>query len=212
MEIYNPDDQVARIKTWWKQYGNALIAGVVIGALLLAGLNYWRQYRQQQAETASQLYQGLLAEFGQGRAQNAVATAEKLMQEYDSTPYAGKAALLLARLRFDAGDPAAARAPLEWAAKHAREAAVQHSARLRLGRLLLAQNEIDTVLSLTQVRDTGGFASEYEELKGDALLAKGDRDGARRAYQAALDRLTRGSSYGRLLAMKRDDLGPEPRP
>ena len=63
-------------------------------------------------------------------------------------------------------------------------------------------------LALTAARDPGGFESEYAELKGDALLAKGDRDGARTAYQTALDKLPPQSPYQRLLAMKRDNLGP----
>ena len=53
MEAYNPDDQLASLKNWWKQYGKALIAGVVIGLLLLAGGNYWKQYKIKRAETAS---------------------------------------------------------------------------------------------------------------------------------------------------------------
>jgi len=114
-------------------------------------------------------------------------------------------------VRFDAGDIAGARQPLEWASRNARETAVQHSARLRLARLLMEQGDADGALALTKVRDTDGFASEYEELKGDLLLAQGDRDGARRAYQAALDTLPRGSGYTRLLSMKRDNLGPEPK-
>jgi predicted negative regulator of RcsB-dependent stress response len=59
-------------------------------------------------------------------------------------------------------------------------------------------------------KDTNGFTSEYEELKGDVLLAQGDRPGARRAYQTAIEKAPRGSSYLPALTMKRDNLGPEP--
>lgn len=208
MEIYNPDDQVARLKDWWKQYGKALIAGVTLGLVLLAGLNYWKQYRTQRGEAASLLYEGLLAEIQQGKTEAASAAAAKLVQDYDATPYAGKAALLAARLRFDARDLDGARQQLDWAMRHATEVAVQHSARLRLGRLLLDQKDADGALALAGIQDMGGFESEYQELKGDALLAKGDRAGARAAYQAALDKLPRQSSYSSLLAMKRDNLGP----
>lgn len=210
MDVYNPDDQVANLKAWWKQYGKALIAGVVIGALLLASLNYYRQYRTQRAETASLLYENLLADLQQAKADAITAGATRLMQDYSGTPYAGKAALLLARLRYDAKDTAAARQHLEWAMKNGGEPAVQHTARLRLGRLLLDQGDADAALALLNVKQTEGFASEYEELRGDALLAKGDRNGARAAYQAALDALPRGSAYGGLLGMKRDNLGPAP--
>ena len=208
MDIHNPDDQLASLKAWWQQYGTALIAGVAIGLLLLGGLNYWKQYRAQRAEAASALYETLLTNLQQGRSENATAAAARLVDDYAATPYAGKAALLAARLRFEAQDLTGARQQLEWAVEHAREEAVQHSARIRLGHLLLDLKEVDAALALTAVRDPGGFESEYAELKGDALFAKGDRDGARTAYQTALDKLPPQSPYQRLLAMKRDNLGP----
>ena len=208
MDIHNPDDQLASLKTWWQQYGTALIAGVAIGLVLLGGLNYWRQYRAERAEAASALYETLLASLQQDRKDEAGASAAKLVDDYAATPYAGKAALLAARLKFDAGDLPGARQQLEWAADNATEAAVRHSARVRLGHLLLELKESDAAVALARVRDPGGFESEYEELKGDALFAKGDLDGARAAYQAALGKLSSQSPYRRLLAMKRDNLGP----
>jgi predicted negative regulator of RcsB-dependent stress response len=212
LEIYTPDDQLANLKAWWKQYGPALIAGVVIGGLLLGGGNYWKQYKTKRAEAASQLYEILLADLQQGKPETLTATATKLIQDYEATPYAGKAALLLARSRFDARDMAGTRQHLEWAMQNATEISVQHSARLRLGRLLLDQGDTEAALALAHVKETDGFASEYEELKGDGLLAKGDRPAARRAYQAAIAALARGSSYAQALSMKRDNLGAEPTP
>lgn len=212
MDAYNPDDQLANLKNWWKQYGNALIAGVVIGLLLLAGGNYWRQHKIKRAETASLLYESLLADSQQGKSDAVSAAATKLMQDYDATPYAGKSALLMARQRFDAKDIAGMRTHLEWAMKNATEAPVQHSARLRLAHLLLDQGETAAALALVNIKDTNGFISEYEEIRGDVLLAQGDRDGARRAYQAAIEKLPRASSYLQALTMKRDNLGPEKAP
>lgn len=212
MDTYNSDDQVARIKAWWKQYGKSLIAGAIIGIVLLAGLNYWKQHRQHRAEEASRLYDGLLAEVQLGKSDAALAVADRLMQDFSATPYAGKAALFAARLRFDSQDLAGARRSLEWAVQNAREPAVYHSARLRLGRLMLDQGEPDAMLKLIAGNDRDGFASEYEELQGDALLAKGDRDGARHAYQKAIETLGRGTSYEKILRMKLDNLGPEARP
>jgi len=212
LEAYNPDDQLASLKNWWKQYGTALIAGVIIGLLLLVGGTYWKQYKIKRAETASQIYENLLADLQQGKPDAVSAAAAKLMQDYDATPYAGKSALLQARLRFDAKDVAGARTQLEWAMKNAIEASVQHSARLRLARLLLDQGEAAAALALVNTKDTNGFISEYEEIRGDALLAEGDRDAARRAYQTAIEKLPRASSYLQALTMKRDNLGPEKAP
>jgi len=212
LEDYNPDDQLANLKTWWKQYGNALIAGVIIGLVLLVGGNYWKQYKIKHAEAASLLYEGLLTDLQQGKSDAVSTAATKLMQDYDATPYAGKSALLMARQRFDAKDITGTRTHLEWAMKNARETQVQHSARLRLARLLLDQGESAPALALINISDTEGFISEYEEIRGDVLLAQGDREGARRAYQVAIEKLPRVSSYSPILTMKRDNLGPEKAP
>lgn len=212
MDAYTPDDQLAKLKAWWDQYGTSLIVGVVIGVLLLGGLKYWQLHRIERAEAASPLYQTLLEDAASGKKDQAEATAVKLMQDYGGTPYAGKAALLLTRLRFDAGDLTGARQHLEWAMNKADEAAVQHSARLRLGRLLLDQKDIDGALALTAVKDRSGFESEYDELRGDALLGKGDRHGAYQSYRTAFEKLRPGSGYGRWLAMKRDNVAPGVQP
>lgn len=212
MEIHNPDDQVASLRRWWAQYGKSLLAGVVLGIIILSALTYWRQYRTTQGQEASVLYDSLLSSQQMGQRDTALATANKLMQEFSATPYAGKAALVAARLYFDQNNPAEVRKVLEWAAANAKENAVQHSARLRLGRVLLEQKEIDAVLKLIDVRDRTGFESEYEELRGDALLAKGDGRAAREAYALAFDKLPDGSGYGKWLAMKRDSLSSDKLP
>lgn len=212
MEDFNPDDQLANLKTWWKQYGNALIIGVIIGLVLLVGGNYWKQYKIKRAEAASQLYENLLADWQQGKSDAVSTAAAKLMQDYAATPYAGKSALLMARQRFDVKDIAGTRTHLEWAMQNASETQVQHSARLRLARLLLDQGELAAALALANNQGTDGFVSEYAELRGDVLLAQGDRDGARRAYQAAIEKITPSSSYLQVLTMKRDNLGPEKAP
>jgi len=212
LEDFNPDDQLASLKAWWKQYGTALITGIVIGMVLLVGGNYWKQFKIKRGEAASQIYENLLADLQQGKSDAASTAAAKLMQDYDATPYAGKSALLMARQRFEAKDINATRKHLEWAMQNASEVQVKHSARLRLARLLLEQGETAPALTLLDVKDMDGFVSEYEETRGDALLAQGDRDGARRSYQIAIEKISRSSSYLQALTMKRDNLGPEKTP
>lgn len=208
MEDFNPDDQLASLKAWWKQYGTALITGIVIGLVILVGGNYWKQYKIKRAEIASQVYENLLADMRQGKYEAASAAAATLMQDYDATPYAGKSALLMARQRFDANDIGGTRTHLEWAMKNASETHVRHVARLRLARLQLDQGEIETALKLIDIKDRDGFISEYEELRGDLLLSHGDVNGARHAYLTAIGNMTRSSSYLQALTMKRDNLGP----
>lgn len=203
---YTDQEEVDKLKEWWKTYGGALVLGVVLGLALLFGNKYWTEYREEQRLAASERYAQMLDEVQAGRRDAARTQGEALLQEYDNTPYAGLAALLLARLAVEDGDTAAARERLEWATANARDAAVQHAARLRLGRLQLAAGEYQAVLDLVQPQ-APGFEAEYLELKGDAHVALAQPEAARAAYEAALEHLApQEPAYG-LIRMKLDDLG-----
>lgn len=207
MADYSDHEQAERLAAWWKQYGPSAIAGVAIGLALLFGYRYWTQYQEQHRVDASALYEQLLAMRAQKPAE-ATGVAQQLMEEYRTTPYAGMAALALARLRYEAGDRAAARSALSWALSNA-DGATVHAARLRLARLYLETGELDAAQTLLEVKDMGGFEPEYYESRGDLLRARGRRAEARDAYREAVRRTPAASGYLRLLTMKLDDLGSE---
>lgn len=207
MDQGNPEEEVERLKKFWNEYGNSLIAGVVIGVSALFGWRYWQQHTASQAIEASSLYTEVMMAMSQNRAQAAREPASKIVSDYQSTPYAGLAALALARLDYDAGDKAGAEKQLRTAMARASDDAVRHAATLRLARLLLDTGKADEALSLVETQDSGGFEPEYAELRGDILLAKGDRAGARSAYQQAVKALSPESPYLPLLTMKLDDSG-----
>lgn len=212
MDSLDSHDEVERLKTWWKEYGTAIIVGTVLGAALIAGVNYWQQHRGDRARAASALYEQLEEKFNQKKTEEAHAIGARLLKDYDATPYAGRAALILAKLSFDANDLPSARSQLQWAVDHAEEPSAQHLARLRLGRILLAQNDAEAARKLIDIKDFDGFASGYEELKGDVALQQGKTDEARKAYLAAREALVQGSAYARTLEMKLADLGPDATP
>ncbi len=205
MSAYTEQEELEKLKAWWKSYGSALLVGVVIGLVLLFGNKYWKEHQERQRQEASALYEQLLDAQRRGDAQAVRSAGAKLIQDYDATPYAGMAALAVARAAAEAGDLAGARTQLEWVLAHGRDPAVQHAARLRLGRVLLAMGELDKVLALVDVKEAAGFQAEYLELKGDALLAAGRRDEARSAYQEALKQARPGTRSA-TLGIKLDDL------
>lgn len=209
MSAYTEQEELEKLKAWWKNYGGALIVGIVLGLVLLFGNKYWTQYQEGRRQAASNLYAELLQQVRSGSAEPARATAGRLVEEYKSTPYAGMAALMLARLYFEAGDTAAARGQLTWAIDNAEDPTVQHTARLRLGRLLLDGREFDAALALTQVKEQAGFESEYLELRGDVYAAQGNREQARAAYREALAKIGADTAYRRTLSMKLDEVGGE---
>ena len=210
MADYSDHEQAEKLSAWWKQYGPSAIAGVAIGLVLLFGYRYWTQYQEQHRVDASALHEQMLAARAQKPAE-ATSIAKKLMEDYSGTPYAGMAALTLARQQYEAGDRAAARTALSWAVANAK-GATMHAARLRLARLHLEAGELDAVQTLLEVKNMGGFEPEYYELRGDLALARGRRVEARDAYREAVRRTPADSSYLRLLTMKLDDLGSEESP
>jgi predicted negative regulator of RcsB-dependent stress response len=212
VDPYEHADETERLKKWWKSYGPALILGIALGSAALGGLKYWQYHKAKQADAASQLYEQLTQSFQRRALASVDEAGNKLVQDYASTPYAGKAALVMAKMHFDNSDIQGARQHLQWAMDKAAETATRQIARLRLARLMLDQGELDPALELVKPADPAGFEAEYQELKGDILLAKGRTDDARRAYRAALDQLAKESPYQRVLSMKLDDIGPEKNP
>lgn len=208
MSAYTEQEELEKLKAWWKTYGGSLITGVALGLAILFGYRYWVDYRQTQREAASVLYDQMLDEL-RARKPEAGAAGAKLIDEYSSTPYAGMAALLLARQAYETGDKAGARQRLEWVVANAKDAATQHAARLRLARLLIETGQLPEAAALAETKDIAGFESEYLELRGDLTVAQGKPEQARAAYRAALKQLPSGSQYRAVLSMKLDDLGVE---
>jgi predicted negative regulator of RcsB-dependent stress response len=211
LSAYADQEELEKLKAWWKNYGSSVIVGILLGAAFLGGFRFWTQYNEEQLHAAAAVYERMFQSFHGKNPTEAQRLGESLISQYASTPYAGMAGLLLARLQFEAGDVVKARQHLQWVLDKADDAAVRHAARLRLARILLDAGKIEEALPLLNVKDKdrAGFESEYKELEGDIHLARGQRDTARSAYREALKYLTVGSPYAVILKMKLDDLGPE---
>jgi predicted negative regulator of RcsB-dependent stress response len=201
------DEDLKKFKEWWKQNGMALIAGVVLGLGIVGGTKYWSYHKQQRAEEASALYEQMFIQYTSKHAGPAQTAGARLMEKFEDTPYAGMAALYMAKISYETDDLKSARSQLQWAVDNALEQATVHTARLRLARLMEDAREYDQALALVDVKDEGAFSSDYQELRGDLLLAKGDTDAARTAYQEALRNLSDRSRYRPMLKMKLDDIG-----
>jgi predicted negative regulator of RcsB-dependent stress response len=209
LSAYADQEELDKLKAWWKNYGSSVIFGVLLGAGILIGFRYWTHYTEQRLQTASVLYDRMLQDFHSKKLETARQSGESLLKDSSSTPYAGMAGLLLARMDFEAGDALSGRKHLQWVVEHAKDAATMHAARLRLARINLDSGDKQAALALLDVKDQAGFEAEYAELKGDIYLAQGQREQARAAYLDALKQLPAGSPYAPVLNMKLDDLGSE---
>jgi predicted negative regulator of RcsB-dependent stress response len=73
-----------------------------------------------------------------------------------------------------------------------------------------AQGKHDDALATLTVSEAGDFAPRIADVRGDVLLAKGDRDGALKEYLAARDGADDGLVDADLLDLKIRDLGGSP--
>ena len=164
----------------------AVIAGLVIGVIALFGWRAWGDYKETRAAEASALY----AEFQLGLNNKDNAVLETLQQQfitdYASTPYASLVQLALAKKAVEEDDTGKAKSYLQWVLDNSKQPQTVAIARARMAAVLINDKDHDAALAVLTVKDPGGYAAVYNELRGDALLAKGDRAAAHDAYNKAL--------------------------
>lgn len=198
-------EQAKIVKQWIRTYAPSIIGGVALGLAVLYGWNAWQDYRHGQAVDAAGAF--IVLEALADTDDTAMARqAEGLIADFPDTPYAVNAALLLARLHVDESNLQAAEARLRWALENARPPEMAHVARLRLARVLNAQDRSDEALGLLDGVDAQGYASSYAELRGDILSKLEDISGARAAYHQVLDEMDATTGDRSLLQMKLDNL------
>lgn len=187
-----------------------VVGGVVLGLALLAGWNWWKDRRETQAETASARYEELLEAYTRNDQARGQTLLDELKNEYAWTPYPALGALVAARVQVEANELDKAAASLRFVMDNAHDKELRMVARLRLARVLSAQNKHDEALAALTVEDAGEFAERIADTRGDVLLAKGDREGALKEYLAARSGATDGSVDVDLLDLKIRDLGGTP--
>lgn len=209
MAVYETEEeQVEALKKWWKEYGNSIIAGLIIGIAALSGWRFWTHHKQEQSATASAVYYNMLGNIQTGQSDAAVSAGNQLMAEFDGTPYAALAALSLAKVAVEKQDYDLARTYLEWALTNAGQPGISDIARVRLGRVMLAQGETEAALELIQAAEAEGeaFSAGYAELRGDIYVAMNKPADARAAYEQALAQADLEPTHRAMLQMKLEDL------
>ncbi|WP_372970773.1 YfgM family protein [Marinobacter sp.] len=211
-EIRTEEETVQAIKDWWKKNGSSLLIGIAAALAIVFGWQAWQNHQmQQRTEAASQfadLINAYSDESDENRAETVAYVAETLREEYGDSAFAIYGMLMLARQQImDQGDAEAAIDSLSWAQEKAGESgALALVIRNRLARAHLAAEQYDEALSTIEgVDDSGSFGAIFTELKGDILLAQGDREAARDAYLAAREQNQQGRSG--ILELKLSDLG-----
>ncbi len=214
-EYLSDREQEEALRSWWRDNWRWIISGVVLGLAALGGWQYWRQQTQLRAEAAAQAYTDFSAALASGDKDKIEQLVKELDGKYADSPYSGPAHLSLAQREVAAGKFEQAANELKVVVDKSKDEALVQIARLRLARVQLQLGHHDEALALADVSKAGAFIAQVQEVRGDVLLAKGDRSGARLAYQAALDAGTgvdAAPGESELLRLKLQDLSSETAP
>lgn len=205
-EDYDDYEKSEHVVQWLRENATAIVSGIVLGLLLIFGINQWREHQATHKVEAANQYQ-LLVEAIQADNQNAIdAAAATLQDKYKDTSFAVFSALRQAELAVAAGKPADAERPLKWARQHASSKAIKGLAQLRLARIELATGKATEALQTLDGMAADTYVGMSEELRGDALDSLKRTAEARTAYQSALDRYEADGAPVQLVQLKLDNL------
>ena len=199
-------EQLAELKAWWKEHGGAVILGATLALAAFGAWNGWIWYQRSQAAQAAVLYDALQKAARANDLKAVRDTAGAILENFPRTAYAPLAALVSAKVQFQAGDPKTARAQLEWVVEHANNDQIRSIATLRLASVLLDDKEPDAALRVLEASPHPGFEALYAMQRGDILATQKRRAEARAAYQAALEKAQPGA-VRETLRLKLDALG-----
>ena len=200
-------EQAERIKKWCRDYGVGIIMGIIFAIVATVGWRYWQQTQEENLLTASMSYENLLGGLAD---KNKVAivdtTAKTLLQKYPQTPYASLAALQLAKQAVYQNQLTEAESHLAWVIQHGRSATLRAVARVRLARVLLAEDQPVRALTVLDENDNTAYQPLILEEKGDVFLRLGHASAALQNYLAAKKLFSDSSLDQPLLAMKINNL------
>lgn len=204
MEIYQTEEQqVDALKRYWKENGNAIIAGLVIGFAGFIGFNLYKDHVMEQEIAASDAYQAVIENVGKDE-QVFTQQGEKFIADNAESAYASLTALSLAKEAAGHKDWAKVESYLTTAIEKSTSSGIKGIATVRLAKVQIQLAKYDQALATLAAQLPESFKAAVEETKGDALLKQGKSELARNAYQAAI--AVGGQSANPALQMKLDDL------
>jgi len=185
-------EQLAALKAWWGEHGGGIVLGAILVAAAVAAWNGWTWYQRTQSAQAAALYDTLQKA---ARANDLKATREtsgSILENYPRSAYAPLAALVSAKVHFQAGDLKTARAQLQWVIERASSDEIRSIAALRLASVLLDDKEPEAALKVLEAKPHPSFEALYAAQRGDILSVQKKRAEARAAYKSALEKAEAG--------------------
>ncbi len=111
MAVYDLEEQeqLDDLRAWWARWGNTVATALVIACVIALAVQGWRWWTFRQSEEAAALFSAVAQAARANDISKAKDATAQIVDKYAGTGYAPRAAFLLAKMQFDAGDTAAAR-------------------------------------------------------------------------------------------------------
>ncbi|WP_409306559.1 YfgM family protein [Pectobacterium sp. B1J-3] len=185
MEVYTTEnEQVDALRRFLAENGKALVVGVVLGVGALVGWRFWQNHQSTSAMSASTSYQKVTEQLADGKAEG-IAAAETFSAANQNN-YGVLTALELSRYYVDQKAFAKAEQQLVLAQSHTKDDDLLSLVNLRLARVQLQENKTDDALKTLDAIKLDGWVALAADVRGDALVSKGDHQAARDAYNKGL--------------------------
>lgn len=205
--VHSEQEQLACLKSWWKQYGNLITWILIITLGAFAAWKGWTYYQSRQTVQAAQLYEELKRAVQYKDKEQIQRAAEDIKSRFSGTAYAQMSGLVAAKEAFDAGDFQVAKTHLQWVAEKARDDEYEAIAKVRLAGILLDEKAYDEGLKVLDDKFPAQFAGVVADRKGDIFVAKNKLEEARAAYQAAIEKTDARSTARKLIQIKLHAIG-----
>ncbi len=204
-------EQLDQLKHFWKQYGNlitwALIA--VLGAF--AAWNLYQRWQISQATQAAAMYEEVERIVKEGDVAKLNRAFGDMKDKFPNTTVAQQSGLMAAKVYFEAGKTDEAKAALTWVAEKSSDAGYQAIARLRLAGVLMEVNAFEEAIKQLAGTFPIEFGALVADRKGDIFWLQDKKDEARGEYQKAYSLFDERADYRRLVEVKLNALGINPR-
>ena len=205
MEVYsNENEQVDALRRFFANNGKALVVGVVLGVGALAGWRFWSSHQDGSFRETSAAYQQVTSALDASKP-NTLDAVSKFASENSNT-YGALAALDLAKQYVDQNQLEKAAAQLQTGLKATQDANLLAVLNLRLARIQLQQKQADEAIKTLDAVKGEGWTAIVADIRGEALLSKGDAQGAREAWSKGIASEA-SPALKEMLQMKMNNLG-----
>ncbi|MBA2817189.1 YfgM family protein [Candidatus Pantoea persica] len=186
MEVYsNENEQVDALRRFFANNGKALAVGVIIGIAELGGWRYFASHEESSSKAVSAQYQQVASAMTAD--QPATLDAAAKFASENSNTYGALAAMDVAKQYVDANQLDKASALLQNGLKNTKDTNLQAVINLRLAHIQLQQNQADAALKTLDAVKGDGWTAIVADIRGEALLSKGDKQGARDAWSKGVE-------------------------